>query len=76
MIDTDNGEFDEKICLNMLSIFFLIKWNDIDRRVEIVAESRIFDEINNVSSFSFQRRQRKGLEMKVLKKNDVSRIDE
>ena len=76
MNDRDYDNFDENVCLNMLSIFFLIKLFDIDSRVEIVVEFNIFDKIDNVSFFSFLRRQRKNFKMKILKKIDMSKIDE
>ena len=76
MNDRDYDNFDENVCLNMLSIFSLIKLFDIDNRIEIVAEFDILDKIDNVSFFSFLRRQRKNFEMKILKEIDMSEIDE
>ena len=76
MNDHDYDNFDENICLNMLSIFFLIKLFDIDSWVEIIAELDIFDKIDNVSSLSFLRRQRKDFKVKILKEIDMSEIDE
>ena len=74
--NNDNDNFDENVYLNMLLIFFLIKLCDVDKRVEIIIEFDIFDEINNISFFSFLRRQRKSFEKKVLKKINMSKIDE
>ena len=76
MNDRDYDNFNENVCLNMLSIFSLIKLFDIDNQIEIVVEFDIFDKIDNVLSFSFLRRQRKNFEMKILKKVDMSEIDE